>query len=120
MGYIHIRKQLDELEKVLNVLDTSNRDLTDDEQHIIDNFPYTFAQAITCDIYPDACKQIINHLVSMTDDNDWFDEYVKVVRCGWCKWWKDNRCTNVNGAYGNTILNPSWFCRSGESVTEDT
>ena len=35
------------------------------------------------------------------------------VRCGECKWWKDSRCTNVNGAYDNIIFNPDWFCRSG-------
>lgn len=36
-----------------------------------------------------------------------------IVPCGECKWWIDNRCTNVNGAYNNTIFNPGWFCRSG-------
>ena len=117
--HIHIRKQLDELEKVFNVLNATNRDLTNEEQNYLDNFPYTFAEAMLCDINPDWCKQIINHLSNMMDGCDLFDEYVKVVKCGCCKWWKDYRCTNVNGAYNNTILNPEWFCRSGMSIMEN-
>lgn len=37
-----------------------------------------------------------------------------VVRCKDCKWWKDEICTNVNGAYKNLIFNPNWYCASGE------
>ena len=42
------------------------------------------------------------------------NNYVEVIRCKDCKWWKDKRCSNVNGAYGNSIFNPDWFCRSGQ------
>lgn len=49
-------------------------------------------------------QDIINMLDDMPD---------AIVPCGECKWWIDNRCTNVNGAYNNTIFNPGWFCRSG-------
>ena len=118
--YASIRMELDELEKVVDVLNTTNRDLTNEEQSYLDNFPHTFALAILCDFYPDRCKQIVNHLSKELDDGcDFSDEYTKVTRCGWCKWWKDNKCTNVNGAYNNTIFNPDWFCRSGESIMED-
>lgn len=119
--FISIREELDNIEKVLNILDTTNRDLTDEEQGYLDNFPHTLALAILCSFCPDTCKQVINHLSKELDDScDFGDEYTKVTRCGWCKWWKDCRCTNVNGAYGNTIFNPNWFCRSGESIMEDT
>lgn len=112
------RKEIDKIEKIWN--DWDSRDLTEEEQNYLDNFNYIFAEAILCDFNPDRCKQIINHLSKMLDGGcDFLDEYVKVVRCGYCKWWKDSRCTNVNGAYGNTIFNPDWFCRSGKSVVED-
>lgn len=38
----------------------------------------------------------------------------EIVRCKDCKWWKDEICTNVNGAYKNLIFNPDWHCASGE------
>lgn len=41
-------------------------------------------------------------------------DFVDVVRCKDCKWWKDEICTNVNGAYKNLIFNPDWHCASGE------
>lgn len=41
-------------------------------------------------------------------------DFVEVVRCKDCKWWKDKTCTNVNGAYDNYISNPDWFCSSGD------
>lgn len=107
------RGEINKIEKIWD--DLKSRDLTEEEQNYKDNFPYTFAQAILCDFCPDTCKQVINHLSEMLDGGlDFLDEYVKVTRCGWCKWWKDSRCTNVNGAYGNTILNPNWFCCSGQ------
>lgn len=111
-------KEINKLKKIWD--DWESRDLTDDERDYQDNFPYIFTQAMLCDFNPDWCKQIVNHLSKALDDSyDLFDEYVKVVRCGSCKWWKDNKCTNANGAYGNLILNPNWFCRSGMSVLED-
>lgn len=112
------REEINKIEKIWD--DWKSRDLTEEEQNYVDNFSYIFAQAMLCDFYPDLCKQIINHLSEMLDDgHDLLDEYVKVVKCGYCKWWKDSRCTNVNGAYRNTIFNPNWFCRSGMSVMED-
>lgn len=106
------RKEIEKIEKIWN--DWDSRDLTEEEQNYKDNFPYIFAQAMHADFYPDLCKQIINHLSKRLKDDDWFDDYVKVVRCGRCKWWENERCTNVNGAHNNTILNPNWFCRSGQ------
>lgn len=41
------------------------------------------------------------------------EDYVKVVRCKYCKWWIDEKCINVNGAYNAFISNPNWFCSSG-------
>lgn len=38
----------------------------------------------------------------------------EIVRCKDCKWWEDDICTNVNGAYKNLIFNPDWYCASGE------
>ena len=35
------------------------------------------------------------------------------VKCKDCKWWHDQRCTNINGA-NCLIFNPHWFCCSGE------
>lgn len=110
------RKEIDRIEEIWN---NWNRDLTEEEQDYLDNFGRIFAEALICDFNPDSCKQIINHLSKIVNRCDFLDEYVKVVRCGWCKWWKDNRCTNVDGAYGNTILNSNWFCSSGKSVVED-
>lgn len=45
-------------------------------------------------------------------------DVVKVIRCKDCKWWRDQTCTNVNGA-GGYISNPEWFCRSGQRRVED-
>lgn len=45
-------------------------------------------------------------------------DVVEVVRCVDCKWWNDQTCTNKNGAYGTTIFNPGWFCRSGQRKEE--
>ena len=44
----------------------------------------------------------------------------EIVRCKDCKWWKDEICTNVNGAYKNLIFNPNWHCASGERKDDDT
>ena len=114
-----VKEEINKIEKIYDNLKklSSTEDLTEEEQSYLDNFPHIFAQAILFDFCPDTCKQIINHLSKMLDDGcDFLDEYVKVVRCGCCKWWKDSRCTNVNGAYNNTVLNPDWFCRSGQEV----
>ena len=106
------KKEIEKIEKIWN--DWDSRELTEEEQNYKDNFPYIFAEAMMADFYPDLNKQIINHLSKRLSDDNVFDDYVKVVRCGCCKWWKDKRCTNVNGAYNNTIFNPEWFCRSGQ------
>lgn len=36
-----------------------------------------------------------------------------MVRCGECKFWEDEVCLSPNGARGNYISNPNWFCASG-------
>ncbi len=38
---------------------------------------------------------------------------LNIVHCGECKFWKDEKCSSPNGAYGNYIPNPNWFCASG-------
>lgn len=38
---------------------------------------------------------------------------LNIVHCGECKFWKDEKCFSPNGAYGNYIPNPNWFCASG-------
>ena len=67
--HIHIRKQLDELEKVFNVWDTTNRDLTDEEQCIIDNFGRNFAEAIIVDICPQWSKEIAESILKWHTEN---------------------------------------------------
>ena len=41
-------------------------------------------------------------------------DYVKVIRCGNCKWRRGNICTNHCGTYGAYICNPNWFCCAGQ------
>ena len=38
---------------------------------------------------------------------------VEVVRCKDCKWWIDQKCTNINGT-NCLVLNGDWFCCAGE------
>lgn len=45
------------------------------------------------------------------------NDVVLVVRCKDCKWWKDDMCTNVNGA-NCLVMNGDWFCCSGERRTK--
>ena len=45
------------------------------------------------------------------------NDVVPVVRCKDCKWWKDDMCTNVNGA-NCLVMNGDWFCCSGERRTK--
>lgn len=67
--HIHIRKQLDELEKVFDVWDTTNRDLTDEEQRIIDNFSHNFAEAIIAEICPQWSKEIAEDILKWHTEN---------------------------------------------------
>lgn len=67
--HIHIRKQLNELKKVFDVWDTTNRDLTDEEQHIIDNFSHNFAEAIIAEICPRWSKEIAEDILKWHTEN---------------------------------------------------
>lgn len=67
--HIHIRECLRELEKVFNVYDTTNRNLTDEEQHIIDNFSHNFAEAIIAEICPQWSKEIAENILKWHTEN---------------------------------------------------
>lgn len=56
---------------------------------------------------------LIIEYINENNENKEDTDYAKVVRCKNCKWWQDNRCTNINGAYNTNIINPDWFCCSG-------
>lgn len=59
-------KELAEYEKICN--DSKTRDLTEDEQKYVDNFPHIFAQAIQCDFDPDYQSEIALNLCNWLDD----------------------------------------------------
>lgn len=46
------------------------------------------------------------------------EDVVAVTRCKDCRWWRDEECTNVNGARGY-VPNPYWFCSSGKRRTDN-
>lgn len=116
MAITYALNRLKEIGKTLDSLDYTE-DLVEEDQKYLDNFPYIFAQAILCEFTPDRCKQITNHLLRMLDNDscDFLDRYAKVIRCWECKWYKDNKCTNLNGICNNTILDSYCFCSSGVS-----
>lgn len=69
MRHRHIRECLNELERVFDICDTTNRDLTDEEQYIIDNFGHNFAEAIIADICPQWSKEIAEGILKWHTEN---------------------------------------------------
>lgn len=67
--HIHIRKCLDELDSIFNVLNKNSRDLTDEEQHIVDNFSHNFAEAIIAEICPQWSKEIAEDILKWHTEN---------------------------------------------------
>ena len=67
---------------------------------------------LVCEIYAPNFNDILANGENCSEFKDEAN-FVEVIRCKDCKWWIDDRCINVNGAYGNIILNPNWFCSSG-------
>lgn len=67
--HIHIREELNKLEKVFDVYDTTNRNLTDKEQDIINNFGHNFAEAIIVDICPQWSKEIAEGILKWHTEN---------------------------------------------------
>lgn len=65
----------------------------------------------------DVLKEVIKHTREKYSCIDKIDE-VEIIKCGNCKWWVNNICTNVNGAHGDYISNPNWFCGSGLQKNE--
>lgn len=88
-----------------------------DEKRIIDKLE-SFKNNMMTKFYKDNITinglcHFINLTIEYINENKEDADYVKVVRCKNCKWWQNNKCTNINGAYGNIIINPDWFCCSG-------
>lgn len=67
--HIHIRECLRELERVFDVLNLTDRDLTDEEQNIFNNFGSNFADAIVFDIHPKWSKEIAESILKWHTEN---------------------------------------------------